>query len=197
SDEEIDRYMQDTGAKAPDPEGLEAMDARVASAARALARDAAAAREEGVFLPLDHLREVFSLSPGETSILVACLAPDLDLRFERYYAYLQNDVARKRPCVQLLGRLFLEDAADYAALRHLFASSDSLVGQRLLEPAAGSAEGGFAAFQPRVPENLLDFLLGVGGSGPDPRSPGIWREGRPLASATPYYGPHQSLAGDL
>lgn len=114
-DEEIDRYLKDAEAAAPPPDELRLLDQRIEAEVEALSKAAASGRVEGKFLPIEHLREAFSLRPGEISILLACLAPDLDLRFERYYAYLQNDVARKRPCVQLLGRLFLESFR----LRHL------------------------------------------------------------------------------
>ena len=37
--------------------------------------------------------------------LLVCLAPDVDLRYERLYAYLQDDVTRRRPTVDLVLRL--------------------------------------------------------------------------------------------
>src|SRR5215470_13277875 len=36
------------------------------------------------------LRQVFDLSPFEADVLLVALAPELDLRYERLYAYLQN-----------------------------------------------------------------------------------------------------------
>ena len=35
-------------------------------------------------------------------VLLICLASELDLRYERLYAYLQDDVTRKQPSVDLV-----------------------------------------------------------------------------------------------
>jgi AAA+ superfamily predicted ATPase len=47
------------------------------------------------------LCEAFSLSAFDLGIFLIALAPELDLRYERIYAYLQDDVTRKRPTVEL------------------------------------------------------------------------------------------------
>lgn len=39
--------------------------------------------------------------PSEVDLLLICLAPELDLRYEKLYAYLQDDVTKKRPTVEL------------------------------------------------------------------------------------------------
>lgn len=46
-------------------------------------------------LRLHILSELFQLDPFEIDILLICLAPELDLRYEKLYAYLQNDVTKK------------------------------------------------------------------------------------------------------
>lgn len=54
-----------------------------------------------VRLRLDELARLFQLSELEVGILLLCLAPELDLRYERLYAYLQDNVTHKRPTVEL------------------------------------------------------------------------------------------------
>ena len=56
-------------------------------------------------LRLHVLSELFHLEPFEIDTLLICLAPELDLRYEKLYSYLQNDVTRKRPTVDLMMRL--------------------------------------------------------------------------------------------
>ena len=51
---------------------------------------------------LQHLVQIFGLSPFELDALLVTLAPALDLRYERLYGYLQDDVTRKRPSVKFL-----------------------------------------------------------------------------------------------
>jgi AAA+ superfamily predicted ATPase len=50
---------------------------------------------------LYRLRNEFGLETFDLQLLVIALAPELDLRYERIYAYLQDDVSRKRPTVDL------------------------------------------------------------------------------------------------
>ena len=56
-------------------------------------------------LRLDRLARLFGLSTLDIDILLICLAPELDNRYERLYAYLQDDVTRKRPSVDLVFNL--------------------------------------------------------------------------------------------
>ncbi|HMD88632.1 MAG TPA: hypothetical protein VKF38_05670 [Anaerolineaceae bacterium] len=77
---------------------------------------------------LGQLVKMAGLQPFETACLLLCLAPELDLRFERLFAYLQDDVTKTRPRVELAQRLFVPVeqrltaqrifSADYAILRH-------------------------------------------------------------------------------
>src|SRR6185369_1226161 len=46
---------------------------------------------------LQALVEAFDLDTFDKDILLLCLAPALDLRYEKIYGYLQDDVTRKRP----------------------------------------------------------------------------------------------------
>jgi AAA+ superfamily predicted ATPase len=51
---------------------------------------------------LARLGHEFGLDPVDLDILVIATAPELDLRYERIYAYLQDDVTRRRPTVDLV-----------------------------------------------------------------------------------------------
>jgi hypothetical protein len=48
------------------------------------------------------LADRFSPVRFDSQALLACVSPDLDLRYERVYAYLQDHVSRRRPSVDLL-----------------------------------------------------------------------------------------------
>lgn len=196
SDEEIDHYLGKTGGEVETQTNGSPLDEKIAAAAQALDRDRRKAVEAGQLLRLEHLREAFALTPSEYHVLIACLAPDLDLRFERYFAYLQNDVSKKRPCVQFLGKLFPGITDGYPPVRRLVAAADSLVGLRLLD-LVKSSEGGFASRELKVPEGVLHFLLAV--DAPDPELGGIgkWRPGRALVGHASYYQHHQTCLEHL
>ena len=59
-------------------------------------------------LPLSRLAMLFDLKPVECQVLLISVAPELDLRYETLYAYVQNDVTKKHPSVDLALRLLFE-----------------------------------------------------------------------------------------
>jgi hypothetical protein len=63
------------------------------------------------------LAQRFGLAPFDADLLLLALAPELDLRYERLYAYLQDDVTRRRPSVDLALDLLAADAHERLELR--------------------------------------------------------------------------------
>lgn len=111
--------------------------------------------------PLAQLQTTFCLSDIETDCLLLALLPELDRRYERIYAYLQDDVTQKRPTVDLLLNL-LTDAFDHKlTLRHLFDADSQLLRSRLLTTFAPASVpeppllSHFVRPAPRVVAHLL------------------------------------------
>ncbi len=67
------------------------------------------AAHRGQTLRLVQLQTDFQLSPFEYDALLVCLAPGVDPRFERLYAFLQDDVTRKVPSAGLIIDLLLPE----------------------------------------------------------------------------------------
>ena len=67
---------------------------------------------KGIELRLDALQQIFQLNDFEMDVLLICLAIELDLRYERLYAYLQDDVTKKKPGVDLVLNLLQLSAAE-------------------------------------------------------------------------------------
>ena len=59
------------------------------------------AQAEGDSLRLDYMRTTFGLSAFEYDTFLVCLAHALDLKYEKIFGYLQDDVTRKLPTVNL------------------------------------------------------------------------------------------------
>ena len=78
------------------------------------------------------LERAFDLSTFDIDLILIALAPELDLRYERLYAYLQNDVSKKRPTIDLALNLLCPSAADKLARRAHFAPDAPLVRHGLL-----------------------------------------------------------------
>ena len=121
-----------------------------------------ASEAAGVFLSLRHLERLFGLSPIERRLIVLCLAPELDRKYDRLYAYLQDDITRKRPSVDLALDLICRAAAERWQLRARFSERSPLFRAALLEPVedpqSPSGSSDLARFL-KLDRRVLDFLL--------------------------------------
>ena len=64
-----------------------------------------ASEAAGAVTRLRALQRSFSLDPMDMELLLLAAAPDLDVRFEQFYAYLHDDVTQRRATVGLALRL--------------------------------------------------------------------------------------------
>jgi hypothetical protein len=110
---------------------------------------------------LSRLARWYGLDPFEQEALLICLAPDLDLRYERLYAYLQDDVTRRRPTVDLILRLLTSLWEERIRLRPALGPSGRLLRHGLLTVSDENAGRWPLLARPlRVDERIADFLLG-------------------------------------
>lgn len=125
--------------------------------------EATAAEGAGGRVALRSLARTFGLGRLELSVLVVCLAPDLDQRFERLYGYLNDDVTRRRPTVGLA--LELCAASPFSpADRARLGPSGPLLGKDLLQLA--EADRPVLSRLLAVPDRVCAHLLGD--DAPDP-----------------------------
>jgi AAA+ superfamily predicted ATPase len=86
----------------------------------------------GVRLRLDELASLFALTPFDLDVMLICLAPEIDLRYERLFAYLQDDVTKKRPSVDLILNLLCTSFESKLAQRERFLPQAPLLKYHLL-----------------------------------------------------------------
>jgi hypothetical protein len=86
--------------------------------------------------PLAALAERCKLSWFDCAIILIALAHEIDLHYERLYAYLQDDVSRRRPTVDLILNLLCPTTADRLNLHRHFAPDSILVRHRRICVAA-------------------------------------------------------------
>lgn len=113
--------------------------------------------------PLSRLAQVCQLSLLDAYILLIALAPELDRRYERLYAFLQDDVSQRRPTVNLAMNLLgahaeqrfqvWEKLQPSAPLRH-FGLIDCI-------PDNSRAQASFLSYWLKVDTRLVAFLLGA------------------------------------
>ena len=116
----------------------------------------------GVTLSLREIENRFGLTPFDTGVLLVCLAPELDLKYERLYAYLQDDVTRKRPTIDLIFRLFCETMGQRAQARARFAGQAPLFENQLV--SLNGEDNGSQSFLSRplkLDERVVRYLLEI------------------------------------
>jgi len=120
------------------------------------------ALDAGIDLRLERLARLFALSELDVGILLVCLAVELDTRYEKLYAYLQDDVTKTRPSIDLVLSLLEPDPVKRFDARERFAADAPLRSARLIEvfddPARPSPP--FIGKVARADERIVSFLLG-------------------------------------
>jgi AAA+ superfamily predicted ATPase len=116
--------------------------------------------KQGIRLRLVELEKSFSLSRFDIDVLLACVLPEIDLRFQKLYGYLQDDVTRKSPSVDLLLRILSTTFEGKLRERQAFSSDSSLIKYHLvyLEDERGYSAP-LLAKSLRVDERILNYLL--------------------------------------
>lgn len=113
-------------------------------------------------LPFLKLVEVFQLDALDAYIFLLCIAPELDRRYERVYAYLHDDVSQRIPTVNLMMNLLggtIEQR--YAVWEHLQPHMP-LRRHRLIEVVADPSKSNAAGLTHvlKVDARMVGHLLG-------------------------------------
>jgi len=117
--------------------------------------------KQGMELPLNELAKRFGLSDFELQFLVICLAPQIDARYEKLYAYVQDNIARKFPSVDLILSLLGHNAAERLHLLPYFQRSSPLLHYGLLEYQEDSTGTSAAQHFLRADGRIVHYLLGI------------------------------------
>ncbi|HEY4669968.1 MAG TPA: ATP-binding protein, partial [Tepidiformaceae bacterium] len=108
---------------------------------------------------LEYLRHVFGLSVFDTAVVLLALAPELDRRYERLYAYLQDNVNLRRPTVDLALQLFCSSASQRLGERSRFTENAPLVDHGVVRLIAENEHGTLLASTIKLDEQVIAFLL--------------------------------------
>lgn len=124
----------------------------------------AASSRKGIYISLAHLAQLFQLTRFEQQCLLICLAPEFDHKYEKLYAYLQDDVTRKKPSVSLMMSLLLSAMEEKLSARSVFDPHAPLLRFRLLQILDSSPEGPTPLLSRflKLDDRMVDFLLGSG-----------------------------------
>jgi SpoVK/Ycf46/Vps4 family AAA+-type ATPase len=120
---------------------------------------------EGIELRLERLRELFELTPFDIDALLVCMAVELDLRYEKLYGYLQDDVTKKKPSVELLLNLFAPSFGSSVSARQRLSAEAPLLRFRLLELVEDPSHLPTPLLSRfvKVDDRVVQYLLGAKG----------------------------------
>ena len=161
-------------------ESLQAIDSALDVVSRRVRFRTAHARRQGRLSRFEELCERCSLSPLDEEILLIALAPEVDRRYRRVFAYLHDDFTRGIPSVGLVVDILapLLGDTDRLGLLSCFETGSALIQRGLVELLAARADdvrplsqrhmrvsdaaGGWLLGVPRMSESVADRARFVG-----------------------------------
>ncbi|MEO0561206.1 MAG: hypothetical protein AAF125_03785, partial [Chloroflexota bacterium] len=113
--------------------------------------------------PFINLVEAFGLSILDAHLLLFCLAPELDRRYERVYAYLQDDMSQRRVTVNLLMNLLGGDLSERFKVWERLQPESPLIQYRLVSVVPNSDKPNAASLSHtvKVDQRVVGHLLGL------------------------------------
>ena len=136
-------------------------------ALKQLEKDISLKKEEslrrGITLRLDVLKQLFQLSSFDIDTLLVCLLPEIELKYQRLYAYMQDDVTQKNPTVNLALELLCKSSAEIMKTRNAFSSNSPLTKYQFvqLHDNHSSVPTPLLAKSLKIDERILHYLLEI------------------------------------
>ncbi len=163
TDEEVDRLLgqadprEGEAARAPE---IHKFEQAAADLRRRIDSRVKQTLASGGRLPVIELAQRFALSAFEIDILVACLATEIDRRYERIYGYLHDDMSRKLPSPGLILSLCCDHPAQQLSTRSVLGPVAPLRHYRIVDVADDAGTLPWYARPVRIDERIVSFLLG-------------------------------------
>jgi len=122
----------------------------------------AASQAQSIPLTIPTLCDRLKLGKFERDLLVLCIAPEVNRRYEKLYVVLNNDDSScRQPTVDLALRLFCRSDAEWRIARSAFLPKSSLIKTKIIEicPPHTSAQS-LISRSLRLSDRAVDYLLG-------------------------------------
>lgn len=118
-------------------------------------------KRHGLLLRLDKLSKLFQLDNFETNVLLICFAPEVDVGYERIYAYLQDDITKKWPSVDLTLNILSSSLENKIQSRNYFCSSSPLLQNSLINLLSDPSNPNQSVLSKhvKIDERIAGYLL--------------------------------------
>ena len=120
--------------------------------------------------PLQQMADLFGLDRFETEVLVMALALDIDKKYERIYAYFNDDLNKKAPSLDLALNTFGSNTGKITTGQRYFSDQSPLRAFKLIRFVNNHDEESFLSTRFKVDEGIKSFLLGDDGIHPQLRN---------------------------
>lgn len=121
------------------------------------------AQQQGIDLRLHRIQRLLGLSVDDMELLIVALAPAIDRRYERIFGYLQDDVTKRRPTVNLALNLFGENWPRRTALLERLSDDAPLITQQIInlvhDPSDSHAL--FSNYMLKIDYQIVRYLQGI------------------------------------
>ena len=117
---------------------------------------------QGTELRLEWLGDRFALTSVDKDILLFCLLPEFDLKYERLFGYIQDDVTKRRPTVALALDLLCTSFEDRLAGRQSLSQHAPLIKYHFisLHDDTPGKHAPLLAKSLKLDDRIRDYLLG-------------------------------------
>ena len=161
SDEEVDSLLNPNGQNSlnENDKSINNLKRNLIHFESKIAQKKIKSSENGVKLRLSFLANIFDLSPFELDCILVCLAPALDLKYEKLYAYLNDDVTKKLPTVNLVLNLLCNSPKDRIHCRRHFDTSEHLFNNNLID-FTGETPGNILSQFIKLDDRIINYILG-------------------------------------
>lgn len=128
-----------------------------------ICRDIYKSLEKEKSLRLHDLQKLFDLDSFEVGTLLICLASELDMKCEKLCSYLQNDITKKRPTVDLVINMLCPSLEEKFKAREYFSPSAPLMKNGLVYFIGDESKENIPLLSRpiKVDERIIDYLLGL------------------------------------
>jgi DNA replication protein DnaC len=162
SEEEINTILDDTHTATDEDQHIQTLIERIAELEQELETKKVESQRRGITLNLPQLANIFGLTPFELDVILICMAPELDTKYERLYAYLHNDATKKQPSIDLVLKLVCNSKEEKLYARQYFDASAPLVKHLLIQFIEAPEEGKKTLLTRfiKVEDRIINYLLG-------------------------------------
>ena len=162
SDDEVDSVLDKAHPADGDDQHIQALKGLIAEIGADIEEKTTESLRRGIPLSLPLLTYSACLTPLEIDVILICLAPELDAKYERLYAYLQNDATKKQPSVDLILSLLCNPGEGRIYARQYFHANAPLFENLILRFTEGLQEGEKPLISRivKLDDRITDYILG-------------------------------------